>query len=50
MVNWLEFTDFISLIANGKAIIGVGGLALFSVTGVLHRVGIGRALSQQKLF
>lgn len=48
MTDWLESVkDIVSLVADSKAILGVGGLALVSgsVAGAIPRVGLGRALS-----
>ena len=50
MADWLESVkDIVSLVANSKAILGVGagGLALVSgsIAGVIPRVGLVRALS-----
>ena len=48
MADWLEnMKDIVSLVADSKAILGAGGLALISgsVAGVIPRVGLVRALS-----
>lgn len=48
MADWLESVkDVVSLVADSKAILGVGagGLALVSFAGVIPRVGLVRALS-----
>jgi len=48
MTDWLgSVKDIVSLVADSKAILGVGagGLALGSVAGVIPRVGLVRALS-----
>ena len=48
MTDWLgSVKDIVSLVADSKAILGVGagGLALGSVAGFIPRVGFGRALS-----
>ena len=46
MTDWLSVKDIVSLVADSKAILGVGagGLLLGSVAGVIPRVGLGRAL------
>jgi len=47
MTDWLgSVKDIVSLVADSKAILGVGagGLVLGSVAGVIPRVGLGRAL------
>ena len=48
MTDWLgSLKDIVSLVADSKAILGVGagGLALVSVAGVIPRVGFVRALT-----
>ena len=48
MTDWLgSVNDFVSLVADSKAILGIGagGLALGSVAGFIPRVGLVRALS-----
>ena len=48
MTDWFgSVKDIVSLVADSKAILGVGagGLALVSAAGVLPRVGLVRALS-----
>lgn len=47
MADWLgKLTDIVSLTANSKAILGgAGSLALFSVAGVIPRVGFVRAFT-----
>jgi hypothetical protein len=48
MTDWLgSLKDIVSLVADSKAVLGVGagGLALFSIAGVIPRVGFVRALT-----
>ena len=47
MADWLIiFKDIVSLCAESKAILGIGGgLALVSAAGLMPRIGIGRALT-----
>ena len=46
MTYWLGFlNETVSVIANSKAILGAGGLALISATGAVPRLGFGRALT-----
>ena len=48
MTEWLgSVKDIVSIVADSKAILGAGGLALAtgSVFGFIPRVGLGRALS-----
>ena len=48
MADWSESVkDIVSLVADSKAILGAGGLALVSgsIAGVIPRVGLVRALS-----
>ena len=52
-VSVLSFTEIISNIANVKTILGVGGLVGLSITGILPKVGFGRAITlglHSKLF
>ena len=48
MTDWSKsLKDIVSLVADSKAILGIGagGLTLFSVAGVIPRLGIVRALT-----
>ena len=46
MTDWLgSVNDFVSLVADSKAILGIGAAGLASVAGFIPRVGLVRALS-----
>ncbi len=46
MGDWLGIVkDIVSLVADGKVILGAGSLMLASIAGIIPRVGFGRELS-----